>query len=204
MSDARSEQFWEARLGGMLNPSHSWYREAARTAVEAEARRVKARFNTGSITLTAAIALRSIAVWAAADTVIEVGTFIGNSTLALKSVARTVYTCDFSNDCFEGVPGIVTYPHKTGRQMFQMLTDQKVIADFAFFDGRLGPDDPKWLAKIMTPETVYVFDDYEGQEKGTCNVQLLQPHLPDHVLIVPCGLAKPETTLAVLVPKGRL
>jgi hypothetical protein len=198
---ANAAEFWLHKLGPICG-DHPWIAEAHAIADKAEKRRAEAKFNTGSITITAALAIRAIAHWCHAETVVEVGTFIGNSTLALKAEAKQVYTCDFSNDCFEPHEGIRTFPHYTSLQMFAALAKFGVMADLCFFDGRLGPADPSALAKITTPHTVYLFDDYDGHEKGVCNVELLQPHLPDHELIEPAGVVKADTTLAVLVPRS--
>jgi hypothetical protein len=203
VSDERSIAFWEARLGGVTSANHPWRLDAEEIAARAESRRSLAKFNTGSINTTTAIALRSTAAWAGAKLVIEVGTFIGNSTLALKTVAKQVCTVDFSNDCFEPHAGVETFPHKTSLQMFEALEARGYSADLCFFDGRLGPKDPDVLAKIVSTQCVYVFDDYSGREKGTCNVELLQPRLKEYALIFPCGRAS-DTTLAVLVPESRL
>lgn len=198
-----SEAFWKARLSGVMVAGHPWRRDAEAWAAQGELRRGRAAFNTGSITLTAAVALRAIAAWAEAKIVVEVGTFIGNSTRALKAVADHVYTCDYSNDCFEA-DGVTTFPHHTSLQMFKALRGHGVTADLFFFDGRLGPDDPRQIAQLASPDAVYVFDDYEGREKGVCNVERLAPSLTNYVLIEPSGVARPDTTLALLVPKERL
>jgi hypothetical protein len=203
VSDPRSLAFWEARLGGVTSANHPWRLDAEEISARAESRRARAKFNTGSINTTTAIALRSIASWSGAKRVIEVGTFIGNSTLALKLVASRVCTVDFSNDCFEPHIGVETFPHKTSLEMFEALAARGYSADLCFFDGRLGPKDTNVLAKITAPQCVYVFDDYSGREKGTCNVELLQPRLTDYALIFPCGRAS-DTTLAVLAPESML
>ena len=76
--------------------------------------------------------------------------------------------------------------------------------------------DAELLALVTHAGTMYAFHDYNygpkerrkhGQvylvivpRKGIGNVQLLQPHLPEYVLIEPL----PGTTIALLVPESAL
>jgi predicted O-methyltransferase YrrM len=175
---------------------------------EADTRRAKARFNTGSITLATAVALRQLSLWVQPRTVIEVGTFIGASTLALQ--AEQIYTCDASNDCLPSAPGRETFPYRTSQQMLVTLGAKKVVADLCFLDGLLSLNDAVLLSRVTHAGTVFAFDDYftgpavpgvKPSRKGVVNVNLLKGRLPGHVFLEPC---LPDTTLALLVPESRL
>jgi predicted O-methyltransferase YrrM len=184
-----------------------WDTEIETILREAEGRRALARYNTGSISKRTALLLRALSVWVGPRTIIEVGTFIGVSTLAMQ--AKRIYTCDVSNDCLRSRYGIECFPYWDSTHMFLKLLAIDVHAEMVFVDGLLSSRDPNYLMALSRPETVYVFDDYDfgpqrekpGPQKGVANVRLLQPQLPRHVLIEP-GI--PETTLAVLVPKDWL
>lgn len=181
-------------------------------ATAADARRVRADYDTGSVTAYEAYLLWSLAF--RARVVIEVGTFIGTSThaLAAGNAVQAVYTCDVSNDCLAATDVIHPYPKVTSTVMLMDLCKRGVRADLCFFDGVLNLRDADLLRNVTHLETVFAFHDYNygpkqrkrGLEtmprKGIGNVNLLRPHLPAHVLIEP----RPETTLALLVPESRL
>lgn len=180
---------------------------------DAEERRTRADYDTGSITEDEACALMYLAADLPPDsTVIEVGTFIGMSTMALAAAANVsqVYTCDASNDCFDSFGIIRTYPHQTSIKMLGDLAKQKVSADLCFFDGTLCEQDANLLALVTHDLTVYAFHDYNYgpkmrkggvletmPRKGIGNVRLLHPNLPNHRLIEPFE----GSTLALLVPE---
>lgn len=203
-----SQAFWEARFSGVPD---SWRADAERTAAHAESRRARAKFNTGSITTTAAVALRAIAAWAQARTVIEVGTFIGNSTETLRRVATTVYTCDASNDCLPSGNGIETFPKHTSTEMLTALAARCVRADLAFIDGKLDVADVALLRRVMTDDAVYLLDDYylgpslgpKPSRKGVTNAGYLLDSLSGtHRFFPPPNL--PSVTIAAFVPESRL
>jgi predicted O-methyltransferase YrrM len=188
--------------------------------VDAEARRVKADYDTGSIETAEALELMDLADRIKARVVIEVGTFIGLSTTAMASAScvDVVYTCDSSNDCLPSDTKIKTYPKTSSTQMFRELAKWKVMADLCFFDGVLSQYDADLLLNVLTHEgTVYAFHDYnygpkirrrkDGTtyletmpRKGIGNVNLLAPRLTGHQLVKPA----PGTTVAMLVPMVRL
>jgi predicted O-methyltransferase YrrM len=186
---------------------------------EAEFRRVKADYNTGSIEPAEALELMDLAERITARVVIEVGTFIGLSATALASAScvDVVYTCDCSNDCLPNDTKIRTYPKTSSTQMFRELVARKVRADLCFFDGVLSQYDADVLLNALTHQgTVYAVHDYsygpkvrrrkDGTtyletmpRKGIGNVNLLAPRLTGHQLVKPA----PGTTLAMLVPVVR-
>jgi hypothetical protein len=47
---------------------------------------------------------------------------------------------------------------------------------------------------------VYAFDDYEGNQKGVANVDLLRSFLPRHRFVPPIEGASERVTIAGLIP----
>lgn len=186
---------------GLVTPS--LVAEAQAIASAAEKRRKLARYDTGTISVAAAAYLRAWTLHVHPEVVIEVGTFIGTSTLAMH--AQHVYTCDKSNDCLRNVSEHVTcFPFKNSTQMLQELFEKKVKADFFFFDGRIQIEDLPLIALLANDRAVYAFDDYEGNEKGVVNYRRLHYQLHDYALIHPpesVPHAEGRTSIAVMVPK---
>lgn len=166
--------------------------------------RAKARYNTGSITPAACAYLWTLCRKFSPKIVVEIGTFIGNSTLVLASHALHVYTCDKDNDCLHASPIITTHPQTTSTEMLWGLVESGVKADLFFFDGRIQGPDLALILRLSHPFTVYLFDDYERMEKGTCNVGMLYPYLKDYTLVHPPSKIEgydTTTCIAGLVPK---
>ena len=194
----------------------SWWEDADNLIRDSQPLRERAKFNTGSITRTTAVALRAISAWRQPDIVVEIGTFIGVSARTLaRGTARLVITCDISNDCLDGNWVIRTHPYTKSTDLLKKLVKQadliqanngyvNTTVDLFFFDGLLSPEDAMLVRQLSTPDTVYVFDDFNGEFKGVQNVRKLQPLLPNHVLISADGWVRADTTLGVLVPESRL
>jgi hypothetical protein len=205
--------FWSSILPPV--PRYDWRTQIETIASEAENRRALAGYNTGSILQSEAYQLCALATAISARVVIEVGTFIGTSTLALAMglSVKALYTCDGSNDCLPATEVVRTYPHTSSTHMFKDLKSKGVKADLGFFDGVLRPVDMALLQAITHDETVFATHDYNYgpkiraggvheimPRKGIGNINLLRPLFPRHVLVEP----QPETTLAVLVPESLL
>jgi predicted O-methyltransferase YrrM len=154
-----------------------WLPEIRKNFAYCETLREKAEFNTGSISEKAAMCLRGLTEHFKPRVVVEVGTFIGNSTLSMK--AGHIYTCDMSNACFRDRPNITTFPGKSATEMFSELWHtKKLLVDLFFFDGRIQVHDLPLILSMSHKGTVYVFDDYEYTErfeKGMINWKLLKP-----------------------------
>lgn len=195
------------------------YRDSASVvraiSADAERRRSAADYDTGSVTGFEAYCLLALAQSIAARTILEVGTFVGLSTVALSqaTTVQTVYTCDASNDCLPSTEVIRTYPKRTSTHMLRDLIRQQVRADLCFYDGVLMAGDADLILRVTHRDTVHAFHDFNygpkirksGKletvpRKGIGNVAALQPLLSRYVLIPP----QPETTLALLVPESRL
>lgn len=180
-------------------------------AAEAELRRPRADYDTGTVSLAACVALHALTLAVRPKVAIEVGTFIGTSTMAI--VADRIYTCDKDNACLPSSDRIRAFPKTRSTAMFKRLVVAREQAQFFFFDGRIQDEDLTLLIRLSTPRTVYAFDDYEvghkgRAEKGIINVDKLRPHLPsDYVLQPPparVGTLDSRTTIAVLAREGLL
>jgi predicted O-methyltransferase YrrM len=167
---------------------------------ENERRREAAKYNTGSITERQMQQLRAICERVKPETVVEVGTFIGNSTRAFK--ADHVYTCDASNDCFPASDRIETFALRESTQMFEQLVERHVRADLFFLDGRLRSTDMPLVQRLMHDKTVFVFDDYRDNMKGVANARIVASSLNSKkwALIEP-DRRFDDSTLAVIAPR---
>jgi hypothetical protein len=162
----------------------------------AELRALHAQQPTGSITPEAAIALHALCRRYTPKVVVEVGTYIGTSTLSLQA-SDMLYTCDSRNDCFPAGPRITTHPFQSGTTMLAKLVKQGVKVDLFFFDGRLLPTDVPLILRLANEQVILVFDDVVGDEKGVQNIRLLRPWFEDYLQID----APPNTTLGVLIQR---
>lgn len=160
--------------------------------------RAKADYNTGSVTVSQMVQLRRISNHIKPKTVVEVGTFIGNSAMALQ--AEKIYTCDRSNDCLPPSDVINVYPKTDSTTMFSDLVAKGVKADVFFFDGRLHPQEMGMVLELSRPGAWYIFDDYKDNNKGVVNARIMAACLPkDYVLIEPDPRVA-DSTLAAMLP----
>ena len=170
----------------------------------AEMRRRLANFKTGSITKAASAYLWTLCEKWTPKIVVEIGTFIGNSTKVFAYWAEQVYTCDKDNDCLQRTETISTHPKTTSTDMLWALVQKGIKADLFFFDGRIQAPDLALIFRLSTPNTIYLFDDYERMEKGVLNVGMLFPYLPEHQLVQPPVKIEGSdsyTSIAALLPK---
>lgn len=198
----RAERFQAAVLE-LINPA--WREYVQSKMAEAERRRPRAAYNTGTISEAACLYLHALTMKLQTKVAIEIGTFIGTSTTMMA--AAHVYTCDKSNDCLESSARVTCFPHTGSKRMLSTLVHRNVKADFFFFDGRIRESDPPFIHRLSKPTTVYAFDDYEGNEKGVMNVARLHPELRGYVLIPPPASVlelDSKTTIAALVPEALL
>ena len=139
--------------------------------------RSQAEYNTGSVPVDDAFELYKITKFFQPNVIAEVGTFIGVSTnvmnLAMERLVD-IYTCDHSNDINLDVPNIFQYPMRASHEMFADMATKNVKADIVYLDGRLSQPDFEPLGKIITDQTVFVLDDFEGVEKGVANAMVLE------------------------------
>ena len=148
--------------------------------------REKADYKTGSLPYDDAVELYKLVKFFQPRVIAEVGTFIGVSTetmnLAMERLVD-IYTCDMSNNINLDVPNIFQYPKQSSTEMFKDMAEKGVGIDLMYLDGRLQQDDFQHFPKIIHDQTVFVFDDFEGIEKGVVNAMMLES--PGRVLIYP-------------------
>jgi hypothetical protein len=164
--------------------------------VSLDALRRRAEYNTGSITAATCWALFALSAYLKPRVVAEVGTFIGRSTLSfVRGIERAdvpgalVVTCDLSNDIelpFSSSVKVRQFRKRSSTDMFATMIAEGIKCDFLALDGRLQPDDFQMLGSVLTPNSVFVLDDFEGVEKGVVNAAALMSSLqPTHNLIYP-------------------
>lgn len=171
---------------------------------------------TGSISLHSIKTLWLLANYFAPKVIVEVGTYIGRSTLAMYRGAQVslqaLYTCDYSFDCWqpphEEAREVIHYFGKTSStHLLQGLHGQTKV-DMFLLDGRLQPNDLELIAGLRHPKSVFLVDDFEGVEKGVDNVLKLRAAFPDLMLLAPPAvLSEGWTTshcIAVLAPTSML
>ncbi len=184
-------------------PPPEWVIGLAKLAEAAETRRALARFDTGTLSLDSMLFLRALVEVQKPEVVVEIGTFIGSSTLAMQAGLHQwngeIYTCDKDNDCLPADGQRTCYPYTTSTEMLADLVQKGVKADLFFFDGRIQLPDLPLILRLSRRRTVYAFDDYVGKEKGVANVELLGKVLPSHALVKPWW--KDGVTIALLVPR---
>lgn len=146
-----------------------------------------ADYNTGSLDEEDAAELYKLVAFFQPKVIAEVGTFIGVSTRSMREASSTVeiHTCDATNEIriSPNDSKLFQYPKKTSTEMFQMLAEKGVGVDMVYFDGRLQQQDFEPLSKIVHDQTIFVFDDFEGIEKGVVNAMMLESQI--RVLIYP-------------------
>lgn len=158
--------------------------------------RVSAEYDTGSISGGTFFSLIKLTAYFKPSVIVEVGTFIGRSTFAMAKAAdlsgylANLYTCDYSNniDLNLAVNSNITQFKKTSSTvMLTKLANANLKADFVHYDGRIQDADISLLKAISHPETIYLFDDFEGIEKGVMNYVTLKKNnfFQQHILIYP-------------------
>lgn len=202
-----SRIFWRDILDSVEDPI-TIRRALMRIASRNEPLRQKADYNTGSVSIDAMMALYSVCRFFKFNLIAEVGTFIGNSTCAMALGCKSetpIHTCDYSNDLniAGAYPGkIIQYPKTPSSEMFIKMANESLKADLIFLDGRLTPKDFNILGSVITDDTVFAFDDFEGIEKGVANASMLmsqhtfRPYY--HLVYPPEGM---DCHIALMIPK---
>lgn len=190
--------------------------------VACEKTRDQMDYQTGSISLSAALSLSLLVRNARPAAVFEIGTFIGKSTLSMAlamdaiGVSGRIFTCDGSNDFrvprLSQTP-IQGFPRTSSTEVLEKLKTEGVTLDMLHIDGRLGDRDAELIEQIMAPNAVVAVDDFEGTEKGVSVVSQLftRPAFARHLLVYPmpaqareaAGLLGSNST-AVLLPSSAL
>ena len=154
----------------------------------------QAAYKTGSISSISALILYYLTKYFQPEKILEVGTYIGKSTISMayamdenKTKNSYIATCDVSNDIklpWKGHTKLNQYRLSTSTTMME---NEKDKFDFIFLDGRLQEEDMKFLDKLCHEKTIFVLDDFEGIEKGVVNLMRLQsiPNFKRYFLIRP-------------------
>jgi hypothetical protein len=187
---------WDAMGCAKFEPE--WLAEFMAVRATNEMRRSLAQYNTGSISIESMLQIRGVCNWKKPQTVVEVGTFIGNSTAALK--ADVIFSCDKDNDCVPATERIRTFPFKTAGQMCDALIQENVKADLLFLDGRLTDEEVPLIKLVAAHDALWIFDDVHPGGKGEANIAKLSGLLPNYGFVPPYPAFKGRSTLAMLVP----
>ena len=217
-----SRVFWEELRSSIF------YEEAAsdsRKIAEITAPKVNEfPSEAGSISITSSIYLWLLSKYFSPKNVLEIGTYIGRSTLALafggKDSIEGLFTCDGTFDCLDfnslkiqdlakqkkEMIGRIKYFGKTmSTTLLQELKGKGVKLDLVFIDGRISNDDCKILSQVMSDRCVLVLDDFEGVEKGIVNAMMLRNNFRGMFLVNPAVEEnKFFGNLALLVPASLL
>lgn len=189
---------------------------------ELENLRTDAEYNTGSISASTAWILFSLSYFLKSRKVIEIGTFIGKSTVAIAmGMDKTfdqceIHTCDSSNSIklpHVSNVKITQYPKTGSTEMLEAIASDKNqhgTIDLIHIDGRLMPKDYSLVKNLLTSRAVIVIDDFEGVEKGVINVINMKNngfeedyflvYPPEEKMLEKYGLISNSTT-ALLIPK---
>lgn len=196
-------------MAGLMHNSHAL-----------EKLRDQASYDTGSISAAAIWTIFSTCLYFEPKIAVEVGTFIGKSTLAMahamdqsRHEAPKIFTCDFSNNIelnLKTRTHITQFPNQSSTEMFRSLAQRGVRCDVLMLDGRLQKDDSLHLSPLLHEKTVIMLDDFEGIEKGCVNAMgLMQSLSTTHLLVYPPTKEARERrglhdscTLGLIVPKS--
>ena len=211
-----SKLFWEIIFESSDYSDEANFKVFKDMSLDLENLRIKAKYDTGSISISQAYLLYLVVKFFRPVRVIEVGTFIGRSTFAMAQAMDTycevgeIYTCDISNDIklpWSGCSKIFQFPMQSSLSMFQQLNGE---FDFIFLDGRVVDEDLINLDRLITRETIIALDDFEGIEKGVVNLIFLRKlkKLSNHQILYPASefmmkdnRFKGKSSLALLVPR---
>ena len=175
-----SELFWE-----LVCTDHFMYQgqvnELLKKLKQLEYLVDQATYKTGSISSVSGLILYYLTKYFQPEKILEVGTFIGKSTISMayamdenKTKNSYIVTCDASNDIklpWKGNTKINQYRLSTSTIMMEK---EKEKFDFIFLDGRLQKEDIKFLDKLCHEKTIFILDDFEGVEKGVVNLMAIK------------------------------
>ena len=175
-----SEAFWRSMFSE-FDFFKSIQSDIEKESLDLELLRINADYNTGSISSFSAWTLFLLCRYFKVRRAIEVGTFIGRSTMFMAKAMNLqgggeIHTCDASNDitvALQSPTSIVQYKKQSSTEMLSALTG---IFDFVFIDGRLSDADIERLAELLGSNAIVALDDFEGTEKGVANLFKLRSH----------------------------
>lgn len=131
---------------------------------------------TGSIPPFTSFTLYSLTRYLQPTNILEVGTYIGKSTLSmaygLNKKGSTIYTCDFNNDIELINPtrcNIVQWAGVSTVMFKHLRKEDNIKFNLVNIDGRIPPEDVDDFAFLLEEDAVICLDDFEGIEKGVIN-----------------------------------
>jgi hypothetical protein len=178
----------------------------------------------GSISNSGFFCLYSLGHWFAPNLCVEIGTYIGKSTHALRlgmihgqrnieSNTFHIHTCDLDNSIDIGAyDEITSYKLKKSTFMLNELVSNPKNhgkVDLFHMDGNIMLEDIDLILTLMHEKTLFIFDDYEGIEKGVIGHLLLSQRIDmqKYILCYPATVEKLnrygfylKSTTAVLLP----
>ena len=181
-----SNIFWKKILDHSYLKSVSIQSDFFRKIDELDNLRNQSSYNTGSISSTTAWLLFSVVLFFKPKIILEVGSFIGKSTFSMALSADNyfnegdckIYCCDYSNEIhFPNLTKteIIQFHKTSSTEMLKKLEGLDVI-NFIHIDGRLENEDCGMLQKKINEDTIFMLDDFEGNEKGVVNLFTLLNH----------------------------
>ncbi len=212
--------FWKKILDNSLMKQHTYQKSFFAKIDSLDDLRDQSTFNTGSVSSTTAWILFSLCLFFKPKNILEVGSFIGKSTFSMALAADTylkekkseIFCCDLSNKII--FPNLTTTKihqfHKTtSTDMLKQIEDEKIF-DLIHLDGKLNPKDFDLLKNKISQNTLFAFDDFDGNNKGVINYHLLLDSnvisKKTHCVVYPVqkeisnsfNLLEPSTTAVVL------
>ena len=174
-----SAVLWNKVLENSAIKSEIYKKEFFSKIDSLEKLRAQSDYNTGSISSTTSWLLYSLVIYFKPKKIVEVGSFIGKSTISMALGADNyadedickVYCCDMSNNIVLpklAKTKIEQFNKVNSLEMLKKL-DGKFSFDLIHIDGRLGLEDFEIIKKNMNENSIFVLDDFEGKEKGIVN-----------------------------------
>jgi len=174
----------------------------------------------GSVSVGNGVYLWLIAKYFSPQKVLEIGTYIGRSALAIlfggQASISELYTCDGSYDCLdfsdyknEGfgpergkiIDRIKYFGKTSSTDVLKKIDSEGKKLDLIFIDGRISPEDCQLFSRVRSQDCIFVLDDFEGVEKGVVNAIMLRNVFRNMLLIEPPVDGDDEIgNLALIVP----
>lgn len=170
---------------------------------------------TGSMSRRSALILWLLSKYFQPKVIVEVGTHIGRSTMALAGGSDCLvrlFTCDAGVPAFDPswsdheLQKKLSFYNCGSTKLFSSMVKENIKADLFFFDGEIMPDDREFIKQLAHEKSVLIFDDCEGVTKGIENLIVSKSIFPDRIVLQDFqGLHSLQfdqsSTLAVSIPK---
>ncbi len=194
-----SRVVWQTLLDEAAYRSKYSQAEFFRKVDSLEELRSQSPIDTGSIPASSAWLLYCAVLYFKPTRIVEIGTFIGKSTMSMALGADAargpceIHTCDSKNDFALpdlALTPIVHYRKTTSGGMLQSMCQEDPVrpVDFVNIDGHLRAEDFPPMRRLLSADAIIALDDFHGVAKGVSNlIKIKEGGLaPNHVLIYPC------------------